>query len=149
MVWIVIKFFLYDVGTCSRYLSINTEKNPGLAQQYANHVSQINHTGKALSDKLVREVPSLATGKPIPNVNVPEVLEIARFAVSEHNKKANVQLEFVKAVKGETQVVEGTNYRLVIIANDKAAGNAPGNYEAVVWDMPWKHFRELSSFVKV
>ncbi|XP_073271564.1 cysteine proteinase inhibitor 1-like [Primulina huaijiensis] len=93
--------------------------------------------------------PSAIVGnwRPIPNVN--DVLEIARFAVSEHNKKANVQLEFVKVVKGESQVVEGTNYRLVIIANDAAVGNAPGNYEAVVWDMPWKHFRELSSFVKV
>ncbi|XP_075497894.1 cysteine proteinase inhibitor 1-like [Primulina tabacum] len=95
--------------------------------------------------------PSAIVGnwRPIPNVNVVEVLEIARFAVSEYNKKDNVQLEFVKVVKSETQLVEGTNYRLVIIANDAAAGNAPGNYEAVVWDMPWKHFRELSSFVKV
>ncbi|XP_073022706.1 cysteine proteinase inhibitor 1-like [Primulina eburnea] len=95
--------------------------------------------------------PSAIVGnwRPIPNVDVLKVLEIARFAVSEHNKKSNVHLEFLKVVKGETQIVEGTNYRLVIIANDKAAGNAPGNYEAVVWDMPWKHFRELSSFVKV
>ncbi|XP_075521572.1 cysteine proteinase inhibitor 1-like [Primulina tabacum] len=95
--------------------------------------------------------PSAIVGnwRPIPNVNVVEVLEIARFAVSEYNKKDNVQLELVKVVKGETQLVEGTNYRVVIIANDAAGGNAPGNYEVVVWDMPWKHFRELSSFVKV
>ncbi|XP_075521592.1 cysteine proteinase inhibitor 1-like [Primulina tabacum] len=95
--------------------------------------------------------PSAIVGnwRPIPNVNVVEVLEIARFAVSEYNKKDNVQLELVKVVKGETQLVEGTNYRVVIIANDAAGGNAPGNYEAVVWDMPSKHFRELSSFVKV
>lgn len=95
--------------------------------------------------------PSAIVGnwRSIPDVNVVEVLKIARFAVSEHNKKASAQLEFVKVVKGETQVVKGTNYRLVIIANDAAAENTPGNYEAVVWDMPWKHFRELSSFVKV
>ncbi|XP_075499888.1 cysteine proteinase inhibitor 1-like [Primulina tabacum] len=87
--------------------------------------------------------------KPIEDLNSPLVLEIVRFAVSEHNKKDGAKLQFVKVVKGEKQVVEGFNYKLVITANDGASGKAPGNYEAVVWDKPWAHFRQLTSFTKV
>ncbi|XP_073016721.1 cysteine proteinase inhibitor 1-like [Primulina eburnea] len=87
--------------------------------------------------------------QPIKDLNSPNVLEIAKFAVSVHNKKSNAKLQFVKVVKGESQVVEGMNYKLVITANDVAAGNVPSDYETVVWDKPWAHIRQLTSFVKV
>ncbi|XP_073148290.1 cysteine proteinase inhibitor 1-like [Henckelia pumila] len=86
--------------------------------------------------------------QPIKDLNSPLVLEISRFAVDEHNKNS-AKLLFVKVVKGESQVVEGMNYKLVITANDGAAGNKTANYEAVVWDKPWAHFRQLTSFTKV
>ncbi|XP_073016719.1 cysteine proteinase inhibitor 1-like [Primulina eburnea] len=88
--------------------------------------------------------------QPIKDLNSPQVLEIARFAVSENDKMGGAKLQFVKVVMGtEGQYVEGTYYKLVIIANDEAVGNAPGNYEAQVWDMPLTHIRKLKSFVQV
>ncbi|KAK2977053.1 hypothetical protein RJ640_011664 [Escallonia rubra] len=73
----------------------------------------------------------------------PKVKEIGEFAVSEHNKEAKASLKYEGVVKGETQVVSGTNYQLRIAAKD---GDISGNYEAVVWDKPWNKFRQLTSF---
>ncbi|KZV16054.1 Cysteine protein inhibitor [Dorcoceras hygrometricum] len=86
---------------------------------------------------------------PIKDLSSPEVLDIARFAVTENNKRGEAKLQFVKVVKGESQVVAGVNYKLVIAASDATAGNAPGNYEAVVWDKLAAHSRQLVSFKKV
>ncbi|RAL39525.1 unnamed protein product [Cuscuta campestris] len=71
----------------------------------------------------------------------PYVVEIGRFAVAAINKAANTTLEFERVVKGEEQVVAGTNYRLVVAT--KAAGKM---YEAVVWDRSWLPARNLTSF---
>ena len=84
--------------------------------------------------------------RPIKDVNSAEVQDVAQFAVSEHNKQANDKLQYQKVVRGHTQVVAGTNYRLVIAAKD---GAVLGNYEAFVWDKPWEQFRNLTSFRKV
>ncbi|KAJ8492683.1 hypothetical protein OPV22_014404 [Ensete ventricosum] len=84
---------------------------------------------------------------PIKDVNDPHVLEIAQFAVSEHNKQANSGLALDKVVKGETQVVSGANYRLVLSASDGSGASA--RYEAVVWEKPWEKFRQLTSFKKL
>ncbi|KAL3845466.1 hypothetical protein ACJIZ3_002869 [Penstemon smallii] len=81
--------------------------------------------------------------RPIENPNDPGVVEIAKFAVAEHNKEAHAALGFVSVVKGETQVVAGTKYRLVISAKD---GSATKNYDALVWDKPWEKFRKLVFF---
>ncbi|KAI6704628.1 hypothetical protein NL676_007590 [Syzygium grande] len=43
-------------------------------------------------------------------------------------------------VKGETQVVSGTNYRLVVEVKD---GANTKNFEALVFDQPWEHVRRL------
>ncbi|CAA0815415.1 Cysteine proteinase inhibitor 5 [Striga hermonthica] len=83
--------------------------------------------------------------KSIEDLKDPEVVRIAKFAVAQHNKEASTNLSFVDVVKGESQVVSGTNYRLVISAVDGGAG-APRNYTAVVWSKPWEKFVKLISF---
>ncbi|XP_009629445.1 cysteine proteinase inhibitor 1-like [Nicotiana tabacum] len=89
-----------------------------------------------------REV--LAGGwRPIKNITDPEVVEIGKFAVNEHNKEAKTKLEFEKIMNGESQVVAGINYRLVIAAKD---GGEPHQYMAEVWDKPWEKYRNLTSF---
>lgn len=84
--------------------------------------------------------------RPIKDPKDAHVQEIGEFAVTEHNKQAKAVLKFQKVVRGETQVVSGTNYRLVVAAVDGAASN---NYEAVVWEKPWEGFRNLTSFQRV
>ncbi|XP_047326313.1 cysteine proteinase inhibitor 1-like [Impatiens glandulifera] len=91
------------------------------------------------------EVNSAMVGgwKPTSDLKDSKIVEIGKYAISEHNNKANTTLEFNSVVKGDTQVVTGTNYRLVIAAKD---GGEVGNYLAIVWDKPWEKFRELTSF---
>ncbi|KAL0398865.1 UNVERIFIED_CONTAM: Cysteine proteinase inhibitor 1 [Sesamum radiatum] len=86
--------------------------------------------------------------KPIDNPKAPEVVEIANFAVTEHNKEAGTSLAFESVVKGETQVVAGTNFRLVIAAKDGSAAGSK-QYRALVWDKPWLKFRKLLSFEEI
>ncbi|KAL0306949.1 UNVERIFIED_CONTAM: Cysteine proteinase inhibitor 1 [Sesamum radiatum] len=86
--------------------------------------------------------------KPIDNPKDPKVVEIANFAVTEHNKVARTALAFESVVKGETQVVAGTNYRLVIAAKDGSAADSK-QYRALVWDKPWLKFRILLSFEEI
>ncbi|WOK92403.1 cysteine proteinase inhibitor 1 isoform X2 [Canna indica] len=81
---------------------------------------------------------------PIKDINDPHVKEIAQFAVSEHNKVENSGLALSKVMKGETQVVSGTNYRLLIDVQDPTGASA--QYVAVVWEKPWEKFRQLTSF---
>ncbi|GFQ00023.1 cysteine proteinase inhibitor 1 [Phtheirospermum japonicum] len=86
--------------------------------------------------------------RPIENLKDPEVVNIAKFAVAEHNKQARTSLSLVDVVKGETQVVAGTNYRLVVTAKDSAAAQTK-NYTAVVWYKPWQHLKQLISFGEI
>ncbi|KAG0455191.1 hypothetical protein HPP92_024150 [Vanilla planifolia] len=81
---------------------------------------------------------------PIKNLSDPHVQEIANFAVEEHNKEGGPPLKLTRVLRGETQVVSGINYRLAIEATD--VGGRFGNYEAVVWEKSWEHFRKLTSF---
>ncbi|MCD7454462.1 hypothetical protein HAX54_024901 [Datura stramonium] len=55
---------------------------------------------------------------PITDTKDRHVVEIGKFAVDQHNKESESNLVFKRVVKGETQVVAGTNYRLVISAKD-------------------------------
>ncbi|MCD7455874.1 hypothetical protein HAX54_029976 [Datura stramonium] len=84
---------------------------------------------------------------PINDVNAPDVVEIGQFAVNEHNKEAGTKLEFQSIAKGESQVVAGTNYRLVINAKD--GGGSIRRYLAIVWDKPWEKFKKLTSFKEI
>ncbi|KAE8708932.1 Cysteine proteinase inhibitor 1 [Hibiscus syriacus] len=80
---------------------------------------------------------------PIEDITDPHVTEIAKFAVSEYNKHSKTSLELEKVVKGESQVVSGMNYRLVLKAKD---GTAVKTYQAVVWEKEWQNFKSLTSF---
>ncbi|KAL5072924.1 hypothetical protein RYX36_011908 [Vicia faba] len=86
---------------------------------------------------------TLGVWSPIKNICDPYVNEIARFAVVEYDKEKGEKLEFEKLIKGESQVVVGTNYRLTLSAKNGLSSN---NYEAVVWDPLWKQYRRLTSF---
>lgn len=80
---------------------------------------------------------------PIKDPESPLVVEIANFAIYTHNKEAEANLKYESVVEGESQIVEGFNYKLVIAAKD---GSARNKYEAVVWDRPWLKSRQLTSF---
>ncbi|MFX6532881.1 cystatin domain-containing protein [Acinetobacter baumannii] len=84
--------------------------------------------------------------QPIKSLNSAQVVEIAKFAVKEHNSQSKSALVYVAVVNGQYQVVAGTNYKLVISAKDGVKEN---KYEAVVWDKPWMKFRELTSFEEI
>ncbi|KAM1213993.1 hypothetical protein ACFX13_005415 [Malus domestica] len=93
----------------------------------------------------------LITGgwQPIKNMSDPHVKEIAEFAVSEYTKQAQGQnkLVFESVVRGDSQVVAGINYRLVISAkNESVVDPAADDYEGIVWEKAWEHFRQLISF---
>lgn len=83
---------------------------------------------------------------PIKNITDPHVTEIANFSVTEYDKQSGAKLTLERVIKGETQVVAGMNYRLVLAAKDESATK---NYEAVVWEKTWEHFRNLTSFKPV
>ncbi|KAL8161091.1 hypothetical protein V2J09_012580 [Rumex salicifolius] len=72
------------------------------------------------------------------------VVEIAKFAVSEHNKEVMKKLVFVKVVSGEKQVDEGINYKLHVDAT--TAGEGEDVLEAIVYDKPAEKSRSLISF---
>lgn len=81
--------------------------------------------------------------KPIQDVNDPHIQQVAKFAVTEHNKQAKTNLTFDSVIKGESQVVAGINYRLVIAAKN---GNTVNNYLAEVYDKTYEGSIELISF---
>ncbi|KAJ8770437.1 hypothetical protein K2173_017928 [Erythroxylum novogranatense] len=92
----------------------------------------------------VASIAALVGGwKPIANVNDSHVQEIGKYAVSEYNKRSKADLKFKGVVKGESQVVSGIKYRLVVAVKDATATK---NYEAVVWEKAWLNYRNLTSF---
>ncbi|KAJ0236710.1 Cysteine proteinase inhibitor 4 [Hirschfeldia incana] len=69
---------------------------------------------------------------PIKDVSVPNVIEVAKYAIDEHNSESNDNLVFVKIVEGKRQVISAIIYDLIIAAmND---GGATKNYKAVVME---------------
>ncbi|KAL0437143.1 UNVERIFIED_CONTAM: Cysteine proteinase inhibitor A [Sesamum radiatum] len=70
------------------------------------------------------------TGAPIPVEITPEIIELARFAIDEHNKKENMLLEFKKVWSAKEQAVGGFNYYLKLEAAD---GGKNYIYEAGVF----------------
>ncbi|GFQ00604.1 cysteine proteinase inhibitor 4 [Phtheirospermum japonicum] len=79
--------------------------------------------------------------------NDPKVVNIAKFAVEEQNRKPKAtKLEFVSVIKADLLVFGAFNYRLVI-ATTEAGGKSPANYLAVVREGQDKSL-ELLSFNK-
>uniref|UniRef100_J3M8G0 Cysteine proteinase inhibitor n=2 Tax=Oryza brachyantha TaxID=4533 RepID=J3M8G0_ORYBR len=74
-------------------------------------------------------------------------IDLARFAVDEHNSKANAALEFERVVKVRQQVVGGFMHYFTIEA--KEAGGAKKLYEAKVWERAWENFKQLQDFKPV
>ncbi|GJM88958.1 hypothetical protein PR202_ga05545 [Eleusine coracana subsp. coracana] len=75
-----------------------------------------------------------------------EAIELARFAVAEHNSKTNGMLEFERLVKVRTQVVAGTMHHFTVEVKE---GGAKKLYEAKVWEKLWENFKQLQSFEPV
>ncbi|KAK9069757.1 hypothetical protein SSX86_010151 [Deinandra increscens subsp. villosa] len=82
--------------------------------------------------------------KPIHNVTDPTVVDIAKFAIHEHNKRNHASLKFGKVVQGERHVGTGIMYNLVIMV---AEGSADKTYVATVWDQPSTKSRRLATFI--
>ncbi|KAM3279623.1 hypothetical protein ACQJBY_046784 [Aegilops geniculata] len=71
------------------------------------------------------------------------IVGLARFAVSEHNKDANTQLELEKVVKLKEQAVAGRLYYITIQADE---GGAKKLYEAQVLEQLWLDVKKLLEF---
>ncbi|KAK8938280.1 Cysteine proteinase inhibitor 5 [Platanthera guangdongensis] len=97
----------------------------------------------SLSRRLSPSPSTVGGWSPIKNLGDPHVREIANFAVEEHDKQAGENQILIKVLRGETQIVSGVNYRLVIKVAD---GDALEDFEVIVWDKPWAKFRKLTSF---
>ncbi|XP_058727921.1 cysteine proteinase inhibitor 5-like [Vicia villosa] len=80
---------------------------------------------------------------PITDIDDPDVIKAAKFAVTEYNKQSGFKLKFKKVIKGESQEVAGINYNLTLSAGK---GSVLKMYEAVVWERDWLHFRSLTYF---
>jgi hypothetical protein len=81
--------------------------------------------------------------RPIKDISDPHILEIGRWAVAEHARGADDGLQFVRVTRGKSQMVAGTNYRLVLEAKD--ANGATAAYDVFVYEV-WTGTRELMSF---
>ncbi|KAJ4822567.1 hypothetical protein Tsubulata_036735 [Turnera subulata] len=93
---------------------------------------------------LTEEAALVGGWKPIKDLKDPHVIEIAEFAVGEYSRQAHAQLKLEKVLKGDTQVVSGVNYRLVLAVKEGSK-----RYEAVVWEKSWANFKNLTSFKPV
>ncbi|CAO2842447.1 unnamed protein product [Amaranthus hypochondriacus] len=95
-----------------------------------------------------RPQPVLGGYSLIQNLSEPHVIEVARFAIKEHNKMQHKghMLKFLSIFKGWSQVVAGVNYRLIITAKRLHSRDVAHRYEALVYERPWEHFMNLTSF---
>ncbi|XP_068644590.1 cysteine proteinase inhibitor 1-like [Aristolochia californica] len=84
--------------------------------------------------------------KQIKDVGDAHVQDVAAFAVAEYNKAEKADLVFKKVIRGQTQVVSGVRYRLIVEA---AEADVVSRYEAVVWEKVWENFRKLTEFKPV
>ncbi|CAI5505617.1 unnamed protein product [Closterium sp. Naga37s-1] len=82
-----------------------------------------------------------------------DVLELARFAVEQHNTDKNTNLRFDSVTAAWRQVVAGLKWRIVLRAVDPARsatkGRAPPKFVAEIWEKSWEDFRQLLSFQEV
>ncbi|KAL0390743.1 UNVERIFIED_CONTAM: Multicystatin [Sesamum calycinum] len=85
------------------------------------------------------------TGAPVPVDITPDIIDLGRFAVQEHNKKENTHLEFKKVYSAKVQVVNGSSYYLTLEAANEGENNF---YDAKVyksWDNNDKGLTEFKS----
>ncbi|KAL2245005.1 cysteine proteinase inhibitor 5-like [Sesamum indicum] len=96
----------------------------------------------------LNEASNVGGWQPI-NPKDPQVVDIANFAVTEHNKEAGSALVFQDVVKGQKQVVAGINYQLVIAAGDGTPAGVRLYYQAIVWEQASQKSRKLLSFQQI
>ncbi|KAL5101244.1 hypothetical protein RYX36_005571, partial [Vicia faba] len=77
----------------------------------------------------------------IENIKDPHVSEIAQFAATEQQKQSGVKLSLMKVINGETQIVAGVNYRLVLTANN---GSVTKKYQAQVVDVVQSRYPKIN-----
>jgi hypothetical protein len=83
---------------------------------------------------------------PIKNMNDTQAIEIAEFAITEHNKQASSNLELDSIVKGlERDAGDNKNYQLVLTVKGGKADeqyeadvNVSGNLKALILFVPLK-----------
>jgi hypothetical protein len=80
----------------------------------------------------------------IPNLNDPEVQEVARWAVAEQARQANEWFQFERVDSGMRRTASGTTYKLWLKAVDRNVKE--GVYRAEVYDEPSTHTRTLEYF---
>ncbi|XP_071703852.1 cysteine proteinase inhibitor 1-like [Rutidosis leptorrhynchoides] len=71
--------------------------------------------------------------QPIVDLNVPWLIDLAKFAVDVHNQKNHVSLIWIGVVEGWTRNAFGIDYKMIIRATD---GSIQNNYEAIVHRVP-------------
>ncbi|CAB4306037.1 unnamed protein product [Prunus armeniaca] len=91
--------------------------------------------------------------KPIPKENIgdPRLKLMAEFAVSMYNLRTHKKLVVERVIRGDTQMVAGQNYQLVVLAKDgslpnSTAGFNHAHYELSVCEQSWKDLWKLNSF---
>ncbi|KAL9155759.1 hypothetical protein ABFS82_09G026900 [Erythranthe guttata] len=82
---------------------------------------------------------------PIVNLNDPEIVKAAKFALKKYNETAHTKLHLLRLISGEMQIVQGSNLKLVIEAND-GLPVAPGIYKAFIFARPSKRNRFVLKF---
>ncbi|XP_022132557.1 cysteine proteinase inhibitor 6-like [Momordica charantia] len=90
--------------------------------------------------------------EPIKNINDPYVQELGRFAVMEHTHNlCGASYEFIRVVSGESQVVGGKKYCLVIEVKETIIiPSMPSSikfFKAIMLDKAWEKSWALLSFV--
>lgn len=88
---------------------------------------------------------------PKENIGDPRLKLMAEFAVSMYNLRTHKKLVVERVIRGETQMVEGQNYQLVVLAKDgslpnSTAGFNHAHYELSVCEQSWKDLWKLNSF---
>ncbi|CAB4275647.1 unnamed protein product [Prunus armeniaca] len=91
--------------------------------------------------------------KPIPKENIgdPRLKLMAEFAVSMYNLRTHKKLVVERVIRGDTQMVAGQNYQLVVLAKDGSLPNSTAGfnhayYELSVCEQSWKDLWKLNSF---
>ncbi|CAK9311717.1 unnamed protein product [Citrullus colocynthis] len=89
--------------------------------------------------------PLLGGYQPIKDVKDPHIEDIGKWAVEEYKKQHHIKsiFEFKDVVSGESAVVTGIKYRLIVIVR---SGGLILRYQTIVWEKAWEHFRQLGSF---
>lgn len=84
--------------------------------------------------------------EPMKDIKDPHLTKIAKFAVSEYNKRlSHSSLKLIRVMKGEMKVVQGVMYKLDLTTTG-TNGFVAGEYRAIVWETDSKRL-ELISFL--